>query len=98
MEKTCKKIWKVLAVLAAAGIAVGIIIAWFCKKKSKNNVPTSEGTAEEDNFTIEDDLKATEDREYVSLTKPAEETSGKESPEKESSEKETSEKETSEKL
>lgn len=73
-----KKVWKVLAALVTIGAVIGIIIALVCKKDECCYDDCEDGS-EDETFTIDDDLKAAEEREYVSLKKPvAEDTASEE--------------------
>lgn len=64
-----KKNAKWLTALAVAGTVIGLIIAYFCKKKNE----TSEFDEDdfEDDFDLDGDLKPVSEREYVPLNKAA---------------------------
>ncbi len=63
-----KKNFKWLAALIAAGTVIGLIIAYFCKKK--NETSEFEDDFEED-FDLDGDLKPVSERGYVPLNKAA---------------------------
>ncbi len=63
-----KKNFKWLAALIAAGTVIGLIIAYFCKKK--NETFEFEDDFEED-FDLDGDLKPVSERGYVPLNKAA---------------------------
>ncbi len=66
-----KKYWKWILALVATGTAVGLIIAYFCKK---NNEFDELDEFAEDDFDLDVDLQPVSEREYVSLKKAATET------------------------
>lgn len=76
-----KKVWKVLAALATIGAVIGIIVALVCKK-NECGYDSCEDESEDETFTIDDDLKAAEEREYVSLKKSVEEDTASEEADK----------------
>lgn len=61
-----KKTLKWLAVLVAIGTAIGIIIAFFCKKNHEED--SFDFDLDDDDFDLDSDLQPV-DREYVSLNK-----------------------------
>lgn len=71
-----KKYWKWLAALAAIGAALGLAIVFTCKHFGKfpfKPKSSEKDTEEEDEFDLDSDLKAAEEREYVPLNKVSEE-------------------------
>ena len=64
-----KKNWTWLAVLAAAGTVIGLVIAYFCKKKDGEYM--EDQADEEEDFELDSDLKPVSEREYVPLNKAA---------------------------
>ena len=79
-----KKNWTWLAVLAAAGTVIGLVIAYFCKKKDGEYM--EDQADEEEDFELDSDLKPVSEREYVPLKKRAETVQKEEAPEKEEAE------------
>ena len=75
-----KKFLKWFSLLAAAGAAIGLVIAYFCKSSDKNIEDDSDFTEDED-FDLDVDLKPASEREYVSLNRDADSTDGKSSDE-----------------
>ncbi|HJD45705.1 MAG TPA: hypothetical protein H9909_02560 [Candidatus Mediterraneibacter norfolkensis] len=63
-----KKFLKWFFLLAAAGTAVGLVIAYFCKGSTGENTEDDVFTEDED-FDLDVDLKPASDREYVSLNR-----------------------------
>lgn len=69
-----KKYWKWFAAFVAIGTAVGLVIAYFCKKRCKSDGIDEDldfTDEEEDDFDLDVDLKPVSDREYVPLKKAA---------------------------
>lgn len=63
-----KKFLKWLFLLASAGAAVGLVIAYFCKGSDGGSTEDDVFTEDED-FDLDMDLKPASDREYVSLNR-----------------------------
>lgn len=66
-----KKNVKWLTALAAVGIVIGLISAFFCKKKKKTSGLDEDDFENEDEFELDGDLKPVSEREYVPLNKAA---------------------------
>lgn len=73
MKKTLRR----LAVIAAIGTVIGMIIAFFCNRN--NDSDTLDFDLDDDDFDLDSDLQPVE-REYVPLNKSSD---SKEDPEKE---------------
>ncbi|HJB82422.1 MAG TPA: hypothetical protein H9711_04635 [Candidatus Mediterraneibacter intestinavium] len=63
-----KKFLKWFSLIAAAGTAVGLVIAYFCKSGAGESTEDDVLTEDED-FDLDVDLKPASDREYVSLNR-----------------------------
>ena len=68
-----KKFLKWFSLLAAAGAAIGLVIAYFCKSSDKENIEDDSDFTEDEDFDLDVDLKPASDREYVSLNRDARE-------------------------
>lgn len=66
-----KKNFKWLAALAVVGTIIGIIIAYFCKKKNEASEFEDDEFEDEDDFDLDGDLKPVSGRGYVPLNKAA---------------------------
>ena len=76
-----KKFLKWFSLLAAAGVAIGLVIAYFCKSSDKENIEDDSDFTEDEDFDLDVDLKPASEREYVSLNRDADSTDGKASDE-----------------
>ena len=76
-----KKFLKWFSLLAAAGAAIGLVIAYFCKSSDKENIEDDSDFTEDEDFDLDVDLKPASDRESVSLNRDADSTDGKASDE-----------------
>ena len=76
-----KKFLKWFSLLAVAGAAIGLVIAYFCKSSDKENIEDDSDFTEDEDFDLDVDLKPASDREYVSLNRDADSTDGKASDE-----------------
>ena len=76
-----KKFLKWFSLLAAAGAAIGLVIAYFCKSGGRENIEDDSDFTEDEDFDLDVDLKPASDREYVSLNRDADSTDGKASDE-----------------
>ena len=63
-----KKFLKWFSLIALAGTAVGLVIAYFCKSGAEESAEDDVFTEDED-FDLDVDLKPASDREYVSLNR-----------------------------
>lgn len=72
-----KKFLKWLFLLASAGAAVGLVIAYFCKGSAGESTEDDVFTEDED-FDLDVDLKPASDREYVSLSREGNSSSSEE--------------------
>lgn len=72
-----KKFLKWLFLLASAGTAVGLVIAYFCKGSARESTEDDVFTEDED-FDLDVDLKPASDREYVSLNREGNSSSSEE--------------------
>ena len=77
-----KKFLKWFSLIAAAGTAVGLVIAYFCKSGAGESTEDDVFTEDED-FDLDVDLKPASDREYVSLSREGSFSSEKETDAKE---------------
>ncbi len=75
-----KKNFKWLAALAVVGTIIGIIIAYFCKKKNESSEFDEDDFEDEDDFDLDGDLKPVSERGYVPLNKSADSSAQKEEP------------------
>lgn len=66
-----KKNVKWLAALAVVGTIIGMIIVYFCKKKSEASEFDEDDFEDEDDFDLDGDLKPVSERGYVPLNKAA---------------------------
>lgn len=73
-----KKFLKWFTILAAAGTAVGSLIVWFKKTKDSADTTGDAEFTEDDDYDLDADLKPASEREYVSLNKGSEESTGSE--------------------
>ena len=69
-----KKFLKWFSLLAAAGAAIGLVIAYFCKSSDKENIEDDSDFTEDEDFDLDVDLKPASEREYVSLSREADTT------------------------
>ena len=76
-----KKFLKWFSLLAAAGAAIGLVIAYFCKSGGRENIEDDSDFTEDEDFDLDVDLKPASEREYVSLNRDADSTDGKSSDE-----------------
>ena len=76
-----KKFLKWFSLLAAAGAAIGLVIAYFCKSGGRENIEDDSDFTEDEDFDLDVDLKPASEREYVSLNRDADSTDGKASDE-----------------
>lgn len=84
-----KKNIKWLTALAVVGTIIGIIIAYFCKKKNESSEFDEDDFEDGDDFDLDGDLKPVSERGYVPLNKSADLSAQKEEPQSvESEEKE----------
>ena len=67
-----KKFLKWFSILAAAGTAIGLVIAYFCKSSSDTGDGVGSEFTEDEDFDLDADLKPASDRGYVSLNKNGE--------------------------
>lgn len=63
-----KKFLKWFSILAAAGTAIGLVIAYFCKSSADSGDGDGSEFTEDEDFDLDADLQPT-GREYVSLKK-----------------------------
>ncbi|MBM6855605.1 hypothetical protein H6B11_15900 [Mediterraneibacter glycyrrhizinilyticus] len=77
-----KKFLKWFSLIALAGTAVGLVIAYFCKSGAGESTEDDVFTEDED-FDLDVDLKPASDREYVSLSREGSSSSEKETDAKE---------------
>ena len=77
-----KKFLKWFSLIAVAGTAVGLVIAYFCKSGAGESTEDDVFTEDED-FDLDVDLKPASDREYVSLSREGSSSSEKETDAKE---------------
>ena len=77
-----KKFLKWSSLIALAGTAVGLVIAYFCKSGAGESTEDDVFTEDED-FDLDVDLKPASDREYVSLSREGSSSSEKETDAKE---------------
>ena len=70
-----KKFLKWFSILAVAGTAIGLVIAYFCKSSADTGDGDGSEFTEDEDFDLDADLKPASDREYVSLNKNGEEES-----------------------
>ncbi len=68
-----KKFLKWFGILAAAGTAIGLVIAYFCKSSADTGDGDGSEFTEDEDFDLDADLRPASDREYVSLGKSVEE-------------------------
>ena len=68
-----KKFLKWFSILAAAGTAIGLVIAYFCKSSADSGDGDGSEFTEDEDFDLDADLRPASDREYVSLGKSVEE-------------------------
>lgn len=66
-----KKNFKWLTALAVVGTIIGIIIAYFCKKKSESSEFDEDDFEDDEDFDLDGDLKPVSERGYVPLNKSA---------------------------
>lgn len=64
-----KKLVKWFSIFAAAGTAIGLAVAYFCKKSSNNQGDTDPDFIEDEDFDLDADLQPASGREYVSLNR-----------------------------
>lgn len=69
-----KKLVKWFSIFAAAGTAIGLAVAYFCKKSSKNQGETDPDFIEDEDFDLDADLQPASGREYVSLNRESSDT------------------------
>lgn len=72
-----KKFLKWFSLLAAAGAAIGLVIAYFCKSADRETAENNPDFTEDEDFDLDVDLKPASEREYVSLSKEADSTEDK---------------------
>lgn len=66
-----KKFLKWFSLLAAAGAAIGLVIAYFCRSTDKETMEDDADFTEDEDFDLDVDLKPASEREYVSLNREA---------------------------
>lgn len=69
-----KKLVKWFSIFAAAGTAIGLAVAYFCKKNSNNQVESEANFTEDEDFDLDADLQPASGREYVSLSRESSDT------------------------
>ena len=67
-----KKFLKWFSILAVAGTAIGLVIAYFCKSSADTGDGDGSEFTEDEDFDLDADLRPAQ-REYVSLKKETEE-------------------------
>lgn len=72
-----KKFLKWFSLLAAAGAAIGLVIAYFCKSTDREMAENDPDFTEDEDFDLDVDLKPASEREYVSLNREADSTEDK---------------------
>ena len=82
-----KKLVKWFGIFAVIGTAIGLAVAYFCKNSSDDPDQTGTDFTEDEDFDLDADLQPAE-REYVSLKKESEKTSGEDAEKSEKSEEE----------
>lgn len=82
-----KKLVKWFGIFAVIGTAIGLTVAYFCKNSSDDPDQTGTDFTEDEDFDLDADLQPAE-REYVSLKKEPEKTSGEDAEKSEKSEEE----------
>ena len=82
-----KKLVKWFGIFAVIGTAIGLAVAYFCKNNSDDPDQTGTDFTEDEDFDLDADLQPAE-REYVSLKKEPEKTSGEDAEKSEKSEEE----------
>src|SRR5699024_9284327 len=73
-----KKFLKWFSILAVAGTAIGLVIAYFCKSSADTGDGDGSEFTEDEDFDLDADLKPASDRDYVSLNKNGEDGSDNE--------------------
>ena len=87
-RRSCiKKLVKWFGIFAVIGTAIGLAVAYFCKNSSDDPDQTGTDFTEDEDFDLDADLQPAE-REYVSLKKEPEKTSGEDAEKSEKSEEE----------
>ena len=66
-----KKFLKWFSLFAAAGAAIGLVIAYFCKNADRETIE------DDPDFTEDEDFEPASEREYVSLNRDADSTEDK---------------------
>ena len=73
-----KKFLKWFSILAAAGTAIGLVIAYFCKSSADSGDGDGSEFTEDEDFDLDSDLEPVTQRSYVSLNQETEETPAEE--------------------
>ena len=69
-----KKFLKWFSLFAAAGAAIGLVIAYFCKNADRETIEDDPDFTEDEDFDLDVDLKPASEREYVSHNRDADST------------------------